>query len=197
VIDDDLGKSGATAAGRPGFQRLVAEVSLGHAGAVVGLDVSRLARNNRDWYQLLDLCGLANTLIIDGEGVYDPRQLNDRPVGYVTTRDGRIEKHPDQRVQQALILVFEQFAIAGSVRQALLWFRQERVTLPSLAREPGWGERVTWRLPVYNTILKILTNPCYAGAYAFGRTCTRTAVIDGRPHKTRGHRRRARAVSRC
>jgi excisionase family DNA binding protein len=226
VIDDDLGKSGATAAGRPGFQRLVAEVSLGHAGAVVGLDVSRLARNNRDWYQLLDLCGLTNTLIIDGEGVYDPRQLNDRlllglkgtmseaelgwirqraheallakarrgalilglPVGYVTTRDGRVEKHPDQRVHQALRLVFEQFASAGSVRQALLWFRQERVTLPSLARQPGWGERVTWRLPVYNTILKILTNPCYAGAYAFGRTYTRTAVIDGRPHKTRGHR---------
>lgn len=226
VIDDDLGKSGATAAGRPGFQRLVAEVSLGHAGAVVGLDVSRLARNNRDWYQLLDLCGLTNTLIIDGEGVYDPRQLNDRlllglkgtmseaelgwirqraheallakarrgalilglPVGYVTTRDGRVEKHPDQRVHQALGLVFEQFAIAGSVRQALLWFRQERVTLPSLTPEPGWGERVTWRLPVYNTILKILTNPCYAGAYAFGRTYTRTAVIDGRPHKTRGHR---------
>jgi DNA invertase Pin-like site-specific DNA recombinase len=226
VIDDDLGKSGATAAGRPGFQRMVAEVSLGHAGAVVGLDVSRLARNNRDWYQLLDLCGLTNTLIIDGEGVYDPRQLNDRlllglkgtmseaelgwirqranegllakarrgalilglPVGYVTTRDGRVEKHPDQRVQQALALVFEQFTIAGSVRQALLWFRQERVTLPSLEREPGWGERVTWRLPVYNTILKILTNPCYAGAYAFGRTYTRTAVIDGRPHKTRGHR---------
>src|SRR5712691_13253467 len=51
VIDEDLGKSGATAAGRPGFQRLVAEVSLGHVGAVVGLDVSRLARNNRDWYQ--------------------------------------------------------------------------------------------------------------------------------------------------
>lgn len=226
VIDEDLGKSGATAAGRPGFQRLVAEVSLGHAGAVVGLDVSRLARNNRDWYQLLDLCGLTDTLIIDGEGVYDPRQLNDRlllglkgtmseaelgwirqraheallakarrgalilglPVGYVHTRDGRIEKHPDQRVQEALALVFAQFAVAGSVRQALLWFRQERVTLPSLEREPGWGERVTWRLPVYNTVLKILTNPCYAGAYAFGRTYTRTAVIDGRPHKTRGHR---------
>src|SRR5581483_10683533 len=58
VIDDDLGKSGARAAGRPGFQRLVAEVSLGRAGAVFGLEVSRLARNNRDWYQLLDLGGL-------------------------------------------------------------------------------------------------------------------------------------------
>jgi hypothetical protein len=57
-------------------------------------------------------------------------------------------------VQRALALVFEQFAVAGSVRQALLWFRQGRITLPSLEREPGWGERVTWRLPVYNTILQ-------------------------------------------
>ena len=78
VIDEDLGKSGATAADRPGFQRLVTEVSLGRGGAVVGLEVSRLARNNRDWYQLLDLCGRLNTLIIDAEGIYDPRQLNDR-----------------------------------------------------------------------------------------------------------------------
>jgi DNA invertase Pin-like site-specific DNA recombinase len=65
VIEDDLGKSGATAAGRVGFQRLVSEVSLGHAGAVFGLDVSRLARNNRDWYHLLDLAGLMSTLIIE------------------------------------------------------------------------------------------------------------------------------------
>jgi DNA invertase Pin-like site-specific DNA recombinase len=78
VVDEDQGKSGATAAGRQGFQRLVAEVSLGRVGAVLGLEVSRLARNNRDWYQLLDLCGLMNTLIVDAEGVYDPRVLNDR-----------------------------------------------------------------------------------------------------------------------
>jgi hypothetical protein len=78
VVDDDQGKSGSTAAGRPGFQRMVAEVSLGRVGAVLGLEVSRLARNNRDWYQLLDLCGLMNTLIVDAEGVYDPRVLNDR-----------------------------------------------------------------------------------------------------------------------
>ena len=78
VIDEDLGKSGASAAGRVGFQRLVATVGLGEAGAVFGTEVSRLARNNRDWYQLLDLCGLLNTLIIDAEGIYDPRQLNDR-----------------------------------------------------------------------------------------------------------------------
>lgn len=227
VIDEDLGKSGATAAHRTGFQRLVAEVSLGHVGAVFGLEVSRLARNNRDWYQLLDLCGLMNTLIVDAEGVYDPRQLNDRlllglkgtmseaelgwirqraqegllakarrgalilglPVGYVQTRDGQVEKHPDQRVQHAITLVFETFARLGSMRQTLLWFRQEQIPLPALEREPPGDARVTWRLPVYNTILKFLTNPAYAGAYAFGRTSTRTTVIDGQPHKTRGHRR--------
>ena len=78
VIDEDLGKSGATTAGRTGFQRLVAEVSLGRAGAVVSLEVSRLARNNRDWHQLLELCGLTDTVIVDADGVYDPRLLNDR-----------------------------------------------------------------------------------------------------------------------
>ena len=227
VIDEDLGKSGATAANRAGFQRLVAEVSLGRVGAVVSLEVSRLARNNRDWYQLLDLCGLLNTLIIDAEGIYDPRQLNDRlllglkgtmseaelgwlrqrahearaakarrgeliislPVGYVQTRDGRLEKHPDQRVQGALTLVFQKFAELGSARQVLLWMHQEQVTLPGLDRDPVWGDRLRWRLPHYNSILNLLQNPLYAGAYAFGRTETRTHVVAGAPHTTRGHRR--------
>ena len=98
------------------------------------------------------------------------------PVGYVQTRDGRIEKHPDQRVQHAIALVFEKFTEVGSVRQTLLWFRQEQVSLPAVDRDPTWGEQVTWRLPVYNTVLKFLANPFYAGAYAFGRTETRTAV---------------------
>ena len=65
VIDEDLGKSGATVVGRTGFQRLVAEVSLGRVGAVFGLEVSRLARNNRDWYQLLDLCGLPRSNAVE------------------------------------------------------------------------------------------------------------------------------------
>ena len=227
VIDEDLGKSGASAADRAGFQRLVAEVSLGRVGAVVGLEVSRLARNNRDWYQLLDLCGLLDTLIIDAEGVYDPRLLNDRlllglkgtmseaelgwlrqrahearaakarrgeliitlPVGYVQTRDGRIEKHPDQRVQAAVTLVFEKFTELGSARQVLLWMGQEQLRLPVVARDRVWGDRLRWRLPHYSSILDLLQNPLYAGAYAFGRTETRTRVIAGTPHKTRGHHR--------
>ena len=78
VIDDDLGCSGASAAGRPGFQRLVAEVGLGHVGLVLGFEVSRLARSCRDWYQLLEICALADTLIADSDGVYDPALYNDR-----------------------------------------------------------------------------------------------------------------------
>lgn len=78
VIDDDLGKSGADSDERHGFQRLIAEIGLGHAGLVVSLDASRLARNNSDWHRLLELCGLFQTLIADAERLYDPRAYHDR-----------------------------------------------------------------------------------------------------------------------
>src|SRR6188472_2179619 len=78
TIDTDQGQSGASAADREGFQRLVAEVSMGRAGIVMGLEVSRLARNNADWHRLLEICALADTLILDEDGVYDPATFNDR-----------------------------------------------------------------------------------------------------------------------
>ena len=78
VIDDDLGCSGASAEGRPGFQRMMAEVGLGRVGLVLGFEVSRLARSCRDWYHLLEICALAGTLIADSDGVYDPALYNDR-----------------------------------------------------------------------------------------------------------------------
>ncbi len=78
VIDTDQGQSGASAADREGFQRLVADVGMGHAGIVLGLEVSRLARNNTDWHRLLEICALAGTLILDEDGVYDPANFNDR-----------------------------------------------------------------------------------------------------------------------
>ncbi len=78
VIDDDLGKSGATTEGRLGFQRLVAEVSLAHVGIVLGVDMSRLARSNRDWHQLLEVCAIFGVLIGDLDGIYDPQDYNDR-----------------------------------------------------------------------------------------------------------------------
>ena len=78
VIDTDQGHSGASAADREGFQRLVAEVGMGRAGIVLGLEVSRLARNNADWHRLLEICALSGTLICDEDGLYDPADFNDR-----------------------------------------------------------------------------------------------------------------------
>src|SRR5882724_5754288 len=78
IIDQDQGHSGASTAGRDGFQALLVEVGLGHAGAVLSLEVSRLARSSSDWYRLLEICALTDTLVIDEEGIYDPGQYNDR-----------------------------------------------------------------------------------------------------------------------
>ena len=78
VLDEDLGLSGSTTEGRDGFARLAAEIALGRVGLVLGLEVSRLARNNADWYRLLDLCGVTDTLIGDADGVYHPGLYNDR-----------------------------------------------------------------------------------------------------------------------
>src|SRR6204780_3653768 len=78
VIDCDLGKSGSQSVGRDGFQKLVSEVALGKAGLVMGLEVSRLARNSADWHRLIELCSLAGALILDEDGIYDPANFNDR-----------------------------------------------------------------------------------------------------------------------
>src|SRR5947208_8543780 len=78
VLDCDLGKSGSQSAGRDGFQQLVSEVALGKAGMVMGLEVSRLARNSADWHRLIELCAIAGTLILDEDGLYDPAAFNDR-----------------------------------------------------------------------------------------------------------------------
>ncbi len=78
VIDSDLGHSAASAGGRPGFQRLVADVGMGRAGIVLGLEVSRLARSSTDWSRLLEICALTETLLLDEDGLYDPASFNDR-----------------------------------------------------------------------------------------------------------------------
>ncbi len=94
VIDQDLGQSGASAADREGFQRLVAEVGLSHVGLVMGLEVSRLARSSLDWHHLLEMCAMTGTLILDEDGLYDPATFNDRLllglyVRYHLERSGR------------------------------------------------------------------------------------------------------------
>lgn len=224
VIDDDLGRSGSGLHERPGFQRLVAEVCAGQVGAVLCLEASRLARNGRDWHHLVDFCGLVGAVIIDPEGVYDPRVPNDRlllglkgtmsefelslfrqrsveairakarrgelvfclPIGLSWSESGHIELDADRRVQEAIRLVFRKMRELGSVRQVLLWMRGNRIMLP--ARTYGSPEREPiWKLPVYNNVHAIVTNPFYAGAYAFGRTQDRMHVVGDRMRKTRGH----------
>ena len=109
-------------------------------------------------------------------------------IGYVRVGHDRIEKDPDRRIAEAIALVFAKFAEIQSVRQVHLWFRHERVCLPAVIHGVE-GHRVEWKLPVYNTVLKILTNPIYAGAYAFGRTGSRTTIESGRKKVVRGFKK--------
>ena len=225
VIDDDLGRSGGGIA-RPGFEKLLAAICEGRVGAVVSIEASRLARNGRDWHTLLEFCGLVGTLIVDEDGVYDPRHPNDRlllgmkgtmsemelsvlrqrsfealkqkarrgelfmtvAIGYVRVGNNSIEKDPDRRVAEALALVFAKFAEMQSVRQVHLWLRHERIPLPAVTYGAE-GRVIEWKLPVYNTILHILTIPIYAGAYAFGRTGSRVSIEAGRKKIVRGFKK--------
>lgn len=224
VVDDDLGRSGGGSVVRPGFDTLVGIVCTGEAGAVFSSEDARLARNGRQWHYLLDLCALTESVLVDPNGVYDPRLVNDRlllglkgtmaefelslirqrslsairakaqrgelrvplPVGLRWTPEGRIELDPDQRVQNAVRLVFRRHMELGSARQVLLWFRRENVALPTYAHDRRCLSP-TWRLPSCQTIHGFLTNPMYAGAYAFGRREIRMQLVDGVPRKTEGH----------
>ena len=108
--------------------------------------------------------------------------------GYVKTGRDRIEKDPDQRVQNALQLVFSKFAEFQSARQVHVWLRDQGIELPAKSHDAD-GRRIVWKLPIYNTVHNILTNPVYAGAYAFGRTTSKVIIEDGRKRVRRGLRR--------
>jgi DNA invertase Pin-like site-specific DNA recombinase len=217
VIDEDLGRSAAGTVTRSGFERMVAEVSLGRVGAVAAREVSRFARNSRDWQQLVEVCRIVDTVLIDQEMVYAPRASNDRlllglkgslneyeldllrqrslearrakakrgelivvaPVGFCKTEDQRFEKDPDRRVQEAIRLVFDQFEKLGSVRQALLWFHEQGLQLPAV----GPRAEVYWKRPIYATLYRILTNPIYGGAYAYGKSERGTQYVNGETRK--------------
>ena len=110
-------------------------------------------------------------------------------VGYVKADDNRIEMDPDRRVRDAIALVFRKFSELQSIRQVLLWFRDEEVMLPRAIYDGG-VHRITWTLPVYPTLHHILTNPVYAGAYVFGRRSCKTVIKDGKKRQTRESFRR-------
>jgi excisionase family DNA binding protein len=109
-------------------------------------------------------------------------------VGYVKASGDRIEKDADRRVQEAIALVFRKFAELQTIRQVLVWCRQGKVRLPALG-ESGSADRIIWRLPVYPTVHHMLTNPVYAGAYAFGRRTARVTIENGRKRVIRSMQR--------
>lgn len=108
-------------------------------------------------------------------------------IGYVRAPNDRIEMDPDRRIRKAIELVFRKFRQFGSVRQVLLWLRQERIELPAVIYGAG-GRGVIWKLPIYNVVRHILTNPIYGGAYVFGRTKTVTRLEQGRKRSVGGLR---------
>jgi hypothetical protein len=114
-------------------------------------------------------------------------------VGFVKAGGDHVEKDPDRRVQEAIALVFRKFAELQTIRQVLVWCRQENILLPSLVQERAAVERIIWRLPVYPTVHHILTNPVYAGAYAFGRRTARVTIDNGRKRVVRSMQRDRRS----
>jgi DNA invertase Pin-like site-specific DNA recombinase/uncharacterized protein YndB with AHSA1/START domain len=206
LVDEDLGLSGSGSVKRSGFARMTAEVALGHVGIVLGLEVSRLARNNADWYRLLDLCGMTDTLIGDSDGIYHPAAFNDRlilglkgtmseaelhilrarleggirnkaargelrrglPVGFVWGEgDGEVCFDPDAAVVGAIRTVFAKFTELGSARKVWLWFRSEGLSFPLRTH---MHSPIRWVAATYTAIHQVLTNPVYAGAYAYGKS---------------------------
>ncbi len=222
VIDADLGLSGAEATEREGFKAVVAEVALGEVGIVLGIEVSRLARNNSDWYQLLDLCSLCDTLIADADGVYDPADYSDRmllglkgqmseaelhllrgrltagirhkaakgelrlvlPAGLERDPDGSVVLSPDESQRKVIGEVFRRFEELGSARQVTVSLIDDGLSLPRRRS----GGRIEWCPASYQPVHGILTNPAYAGAFAYGRS----RVERGGPAS--GHKRQLRRL---
>lgn len=219
VMDEDLAHTGSGVVTRHGFAQMTNDVAMGLVGLILCLEASRVARNNTEWYRLLDLCAVTDTLIGDLDGLYHPGLFNDRlllglkgtmaeaelhvlrlrlngairhkaqrgelrrglPVGLIWGEaDGEVLFHPDQAVTGAIRSVFAKFAELGSARQVWLWFQSEGLLFP---HECPSGQ-ILWVKPTYVAIHTVLSNPVYAGAYAYGKSrCERYVDETGRVRK--------------
>ncbi len=205
IVDEDLAHSGSGVVTRHGFALMTNEVAMGQVGIILCLEASRLARNNAEWYRLLELCSVTDTLIGDLDGLYHPGLFNDRlllglkgtmaeaelhvlrmrlngairnkakrgelrrglPVGLLWGEGpGQVVFHPDQAVTGAIRTIFEKFAELGTARQVWLWFQSEGLLFP---HEKPNGQ-ILWVKPTYIAIHAVLSNPVYAGAYAYGKS---------------------------
>ncbi len=212
TVDGDLGVSGRDTHRRDSYKELVNRVCQSEVGALFGLEIARLARNNAELLRLLEFCALTDTLVVDTDGIYDLQDFNDRmilglkaqwseaelhimasrlqgakraaaergelrlplPVGYLYDEDGHVIVDPDEEVQAAVADLFAAFAQTGSAYGVVGAFKDRR--FPKRAWGGAWAGELGWERLTYSRVGDALTNPCYAGAYVFGRHRSRRAV---------------------
>jgi DNA invertase Pin-like site-specific DNA recombinase len=212
TVDGDLGVSGRDTNRRDSYKQLVGRVCQSEVGAIFGLEIARLARNNAELLRLLEFCALTDTLVVDTDGIYDLQDFNDRmilglkaqwseaelhimasrlqgakraaaergelrlplPVGYLYDEDGHVIIDPDEEVHAAVADLFKAFAQTGSAYGVVGQFTDRR--FPKRAWGGAWAGELSWDRLTYSRACDVLTNPCYAGAYVFGRQRSRRAV---------------------
>lgn len=212
TVDADLGVSGRGTHAREAYKELVGRVCLGEVGAIFGLEVARLARNNAELLRLLEFCTVTDTLVVDTDGIYDLKDFNDRtilglkaqwseaelhimgsrlqgakrhaaergglrlplPIGYRYDDEGNVIIDPDEEVQAAVTDLFKAFAQTGSAYGVVGVFTDR--LFPKREHAAPWTGELRWERLRYSRVRQALTNPCYAGAYAFGRHRSRRAV---------------------
>ena len=188
VIDTDLGQSGASSVDREGFQRLVAEVGLGKAGIVLGLEVSRLARNSTDWHRLLEICALSDTLILDEDGIYDPAHFNDRLLLGLKGTMSEAELHIlKARLQGGLLNKARRGELALPLPVGLIYNAQRKVTLDPDQRVQ---QTLTFFFQTYQR-----TGSATAIVKAFRATTAVPAAVTGRSEQRRAGLGRTRPQS--
>lgn len=207
ILDGDLGLSGVQSVHREDFKVLVAEVSMNKVGAVFALEASRLSRSNADWYRLLELCSLTDTLIIDEDGCYHPADFNDQlllglkgtmsqaelhfirarlqggklnkakrgelrfplPVGYCYNDQKQTVIDPNQEVQGAIRLLFDKYRETGTAYGVVHYFSRHSLLFPKRAYGGVWAGKLIWGNLTHERVIGVLKNPCFTGAYVYGR----------------------------